>query len=94
MSMDRLSAAVVEGAGKAPLTPLVSYLVVCAGIILIAAMLMVLMASGKRSTNGRKLLATGLLALGIAIAFGGLMAGSPNSIFAQDPTVAAFATPL
>jgi len=91
MSMDRLTAAAAELDGQAPLTPLGSYLVVTLGILTITAVLVVLMGAGKRPTSGRKFLAAGLFALGILLVFGGLIAGSPNSIFARDPAVAAIA---
>lgn len=94
MSMDRLSTAASGVSGQAPLTPFVSYLVVCAGILTIVAVLMVLMSSGKRPTTKRKLTAVGLFALGILLVFGGLIAGSTDSIFAQDPAVAAFVAEL
>lgn len=94
MSMVRMSAAAADLQGGGILSPLGSYLVVCLGILTITAVLMVLMGSGKRPPRSKKLLAVGLFALGVLLVFGGLIAGSPHSIFAQDPAVAAIATIL
>jgi len=83
MAMDRLSAAAVELVSRPPLSPSLSYLVLALGVVIVMASVMVVKVPRDRSSFRRKLFASAFFLIGLILFFGGIMAGTSDSIFAR-----------